>query len=810
MNIVLSNRLPSQYEDLYLKIFLLVLMSLVCFPLSAQQLSAQLLDRVEVVRDQNGINHIFAQNEEDLFFAQGYLAARDRIFQFEIWRRQATGTLAEILGEKELARDIGARLFRFRGDKTTELNHYHPRGEAIVDRFVEGINAYVKECRENPEQLPIEFEMLGILPGYWTWETVVSRHQGLLGNVRDELNHSRVVSLIGPEKAKMINYFHPFEPDLELDPSIPKELLFKDILAPYNAFRNTVAFSPEDVQGVYRNQESAYQEQRVHHEQEQDEIALWDRFSLGSNNWVLSGRLTASGYPYMANDPHRVQAIPSLRYWVRLHAPGWNVVGGGEPVIPGVSIGHNEFGAWGLTIFSTDGEDIRIYDLHPDDSQLYRYKGEWRKMKMIQDTIPVKGREPEMVQHYYTIHGPVTFIDEELGKAVAVECAWLEPGSAPYLASLRMGQADSWESFREACVYNHIPAENMVWADKEGNIGWQATGIAPIRKGFSGLVATVGDGSKEWEGYLPMLERPHAFNPPSGFINTSNENLTDTLYPYPEALGYEWSDPFRGDRVREVLESGQNFTLEDMGKLQNDYLALPARRLVPFLLGLRLEGEKAVKAQKRLEKWDYVLDKNSVAAGIYVMWERKLRENIRGLVVPEEVRRWIGSISLFKALEWIEAGTVFEDDSHRDHFLAEAFDEALKTLEGKLGPDMEHWQYGQERYKHAHIRHPLSAAVSSKWRDKLDAGPVPRGGYSYTPAANAYGDNNTTGASFRILVDTGDWEETLGINTPGHSGDPESPFYRHFFDTWAEDGFFRVHFDRKKVEKSAVEQWVME
>lgn len=767
-----------------------------------------LKDKVDVIRDQNGINHIFAKNEEDLFFAQGYLAAKDRIFQFEIWRRQATGTLAEILGPKELARDKGARLFRFRGDKSQELNHYHPRGEAIVDNFVRGVNAYIKECRENPFLLPIEFRMLDILPGFWTWETVISRHQGLLENVRDELNHSRVVSLIGTEKTKFINYFHPFEPKLKLDPSIPSELLFKDIIAPY--FRKKVSFAPDDIQPQYRNGTTAYQKLAVINQKEEEELQYWDKFALGSNNWAVSGKLTASGYPYMANDPHRAHAIPSLRYWVRLHAPGWNVVGGGEPVIPGISIGHNKFGAWGLTIFSTDNEDLRIYDLHPENPQLYRYKEAWVPMEMIQDTIMVKGHAPEIVQHFYTLHGPVTFIDEDLRKAVAVECAWLEPGGAPYLSSLRMDQSKTWEEFREACKYNHIPAENMVWADNKGNIGWQATGIAPIRRGFSGLLATPGNGSRDWAGYLPILKRPNDLNPSSGFINTSNENLTDTQYPYPEALGFEWSDPFRGDRVREFLESGEKFSLEDMGRLQNDYMSIPARQLVPLLLQLGIIEPKAVAAQTIIKDWDFVLDKNSIAAGIYVMWERKLRENIKALVVPTEAIPWIGSISMTKVREWIRTAAVFPSEMERNEFLIQNFNAAVQSLESKLGPEMTDWQYGQEAYKHAYIRHPLSAAVSSEWREKLDAGPVARGGYSYSPSANAYGDNNTTGASLRILVDTGDWEATLGINTPGHSGDPESPYYKHFLDTWAKDGYFRVNFDREKVEAKAVEKWVME
>ncbi len=765
---------------------------------------------VEVIRDENGINHIFAQNEHDLFFTQGYLAAKDRIFQFEIWRRQATGTLAEILGPKALARDIGARLFKFRGGKKDELSHYHPRGEAIVDSFVAGINAYVEEVRNDPSLLPIEFDMLGIIPGFWTWEVVVSRHQGLLQNVEEELRVSRIVKLIGEEATKDLFHFHPFSPDLSIAPSITEELLFKDIIAPYAAFRESLTFDPEDVSKTYRNTKEAFTIQKM--EQEHDDFlrTMVDHTSIGSNNWVVSGELSESGFPIMANDPHRRINTPSLRYWAGLHAPGWSVVGGGEPVLPGISIGLNGTGAWGLTIFRTDMEDLRIYDIDPEDPTKYKYQGDWKEMETINDTIPVKGNDPEIVTHYYTIHGPVTFIDEDLNKAVAIECAWLETGGAPYLASLRMGQSQNWEEFREACSYNHVPAENMVWADKEGNIGWQATGIAPIRKTHSGLVAVPGDGDYDWEGYLPMLERPHVSNPEKGFYNTSNENQVDTDYPFPETIGYTWSDAFRGDRIKEILESGNKFSVREMAALQNDYLSIPARILVQEIESVEFKNEQAEKARQLLLDWDFRLMPKSVPAGVYVMWERKIRDGLVPLVVPEKARKWMESLSLTKILTWIKEDDpkVFKERD-RNGFLEEMMLEALRELEEKLGSDWENWHYGQPEYKHTFIRHPLSAAISDHWQKKLDLGPLPRGGYSYTPGANAYGNNNTTGGSFKIVVDTGDFDATWGINTPGQSGDPESRFYRNLFGKWAADEYFNVNFTKEKLKKNSVENYTL-
>ncbi|MFM2146809.1 MAG: hypothetical protein RL732_1645, partial [Bacteroidota bacterium] len=465
----------------------------------------------EVIRDTNGVNHIYAGNTHDLFFLQGYLAATDRLFQFECWRRQATGTVAELLGPAELKRDIGARLFRFRGDMNKELSHYHTDGKAIINAYVDGVNCRIDQVIHNPTLLPEEFRILGIVPGKWTPEVVVSRHQGLLSNVEEELKVGRAVALAGEEKVKELYWFHPKQPDIRLDPFITREMLSADILGLYSAFRKPLRFESTSAG-----------------------LALNDGFTLpeaeGSNNWVVAGKKTANGFPILANDPHRAISVPSLRYLVHLVAPGWNVIGAGEPTIPGISIGHNETGAWGLTIFETDAEDLYAYELNPDDLREYRYQGQWKKMETIMERIPVKGQDTVTQTLYYTIHGPVCFIDSARKRGYAIRCGWLEPGGAPYLASLRMDQATDWNEFRDACAYSHIPGENMVWADRKGNIGWQVVGISPVRNTHSGLVPVPGDGRYEWSGYIPMLQRPSVANPEKGFWSTANQQLTPENY----------------------------------------------------------------------------------------------------------------------------------------------------------------------------------------------------------------------------------------------------------------------------------------
>lgn len=765
----------------------------------------ELHGQVEVIRDRWGINHIYAGNTHDLFFMQGYLAAKDRLFQFEIWRRQATGTLSEILGPREVKRDTGARLFMFRGDMKTEMAHYHPEGEKIIKAYVDGVNRYIEDILKRPEDLPMEFRLLNIKPGPWTPGVVVSRHQGLLGNINQELKIGRAVSRIGPEKVQELSWFHPKKPVLKLDPEITGNLLDADILGLYHAFRKKVEFLPSDIDPAYRNPEFATD---VLNRSVPYAVTDADMTSTGSNNWVISGRLTDNGSTVMANDPHRTIAIPSLRYLVHLAAPGWNVIGAGEPEIPGVSIGHNGYGAWGLTVFRTDGEDLLMYELNPDDPDQYKYRGEWKTMKIIRETIKVKDGKDVDIALKYTIHGPVCYTDTLRHKAWAVRCAWLEPGGSPYLASLRMDQAKNWEKFRDACSYSNIPGENMVWADKDGTIGWQAVGIAPVRKNFSGLVPVPGDGRYEWEGYLPIKEKPHTANPAKGFFATANQHVTPEDYTHWDAIGYTWADPFRGNRIDDVLTLGKKFDMDDMKALQNDYFSLPAKALVPYLSNIHFDSEQAKAARKELLNWDFVLDETSVAAGIYVEWENQIIKTAKEQFVPEEARSLI-SLQLTQVILWMERPERMFAQPHernRDLLLKKSFTKALGILVKRLGNDMGSWQYGQRKYKHITIRHALSKAVNKYVHEKLDTKTAPRGGNSYCPASTGGNLNQSSGASFRIIVNTGDWDAAQAINTPGQSGDPGSPFYKNLFVLWSNDQYFPLYYTKKKIEEVASEK----
>ena len=761
---------------------------------------------VEIIKDRWGISHIYARNEADLFFAQGFNAARDRLFQLEMWRRQATGTVAEILGPKELKRDIGNRLFMYRGDMSRELGWYHPHSAAIIASFADGINAYIAETERNPALLTPEFKMLGIKPGRWTQAVVISRFNGLLSNLDEEMNTALAVRAIGAEKVKSLAHYQPANPDLTIDPAIDASLLSKNILELYDAYRSPLKFTADELLPEYRKTKAAgVQSARKFASIDvpsQRELAD-RRADMGSNNWVVSGRLTESGMPMVVGDPHRVQEAPSLRYWVHLNAPGWNVIGAGEPAIPGISYGHNDFGGWGYTIYGADTEDLYVYDTNPANPLQYHYGKGWEDMKVVRESIPVKGQAAENVALKYTRHGPVLFEDKAHHKAYAVRAAWLEPGGAPYLSSLRLDQAQNWDQFRDAISFANIPAENLIWGDRAGNIGYNAAVIAPRRQNFSGLVPVPGDGRYEWNGFLPIKDLPHVLNPEKGFYNTSNDYQVPLGYDHMEAIHRVWADPYRGRAVAEVLGASRKFSVADMTVLQNSDLSLPARSIVPLLRDVVIAAPVARQAADRLLHWNFILDKDSVEAGIYEMFQRYLMANVKNTIVPASARDFITP-----PMTRIIASLAAPDGSYgndplagRNAVLVKSLEQATADLTKRLGPDMEKWKLGA--YHYTKILHPMTEALRPELEAKFDVGTLPRGGDAYTITATGAGDAQTGGASFKIVSDTYDWDNSVGLNNPGQSGDVNDPHYRDLYELWARGKYFPIFFSRAKVESVA-------
>ncbi|WP_396203985.1 penicillin acylase family protein [Gemmatimonas sp.] len=752
--------------------------------------------RVTLTRDSAGIVHIEAQNEHDLFFAQGYSAARDRLFQLELWRRQATGTMAEALGPRWVARDRAARLMRYRGSMKAELAHYHPRGETIIQAFVDGINAWVARVQADPSLMPPDLAALGITPGRWTPAVVVSRHNALASNASDEANLARAVRAIGGEAVTRRRNFEPATVRLSLDSLVARLVgtaTDAQLLTDYSGSRNAPSFRSNELSPLWRRAGGA--DSTVEREADR-----WE-----SNNWVISGQRTASGRPIVANDPHRAITVPSLRYLVHLKAPGWDVIGGGEPGIPGVAIGHNPHAAWGLTIFGIDSEDLYVYELDAANAS-YRYRGAFVAFETVRDRVRVKGGATQTVALQYTRHGPVLYVDSTRHMAVALRAGWLEVGGAPYLASLRLDQARTWSEARAALSYARMPALNWIWADTSGTIGWQTAGAAPVRPSWDGLMPVPGDGRFEWRGLLPIPELPSETNPARGFVGTANAFNVAPTYARFDALARTWSDPFRHDRLQQVLDTTRQATVASSGALQHDAVSLPARALVPLLSGLELTSPVAKAARDTLLAWDHTLTAESRAAAIYVAWERKLATQTADLALPPAVRPILRSVPLSRTVQWLTRPDSLLGEQPmeaRNRILSRAFSEALQDLRTRFGDDMSTWRYGDARLHHSRITHPLHALVTDSLQRVLSPGPLPRGGYGNTLLATANVDNQNHGASLRVVIEVGDWDNAIVTNSPGQSGDPRSAFYANLFPLWAANRFVPLPYSAGAVTRRA-------
>jgi penicillin amidase len=731
---------------------------------------------VQVWRDPWGVAHIYAQNSDDLFFAQGFVAAQDRLWQMEMWRRAGEGRLAEILGAGAVERDRFARLMRYRGDMRAEWESYAPDARRIIERFVGGVNAFIESSRERP---PVEFQLMGVRPEPWTPEVCLLRLSALevSGNASREVQRAQLVRTAG---AKIADELMPTDPHAEAETprGLDLEGIDNRILAGMRAATGAVDFSTPQ----------------------------------GSNNWVASGALTRTGKPLLANDPHRGVGLPSLRYMVHLNAPGWNVVGAGEPALPGVSIGHNERVAFGLTIVGIDQQDLYVEETDPQDATRYRYRGQWEQMRVLREEIRVKGKtEPVVAELKFTRHGAVLYEDAKRHRAYALRTVASEPGTAAYLAALSLDRARNWREFRAALARWKSPSENFVYADVDGNIGWQATGLTPLRPNWKGLLPVPGSsGEYEWKGFLPASELPSTYNPREHFIATANHNILPEGYAH--ALNYEFSPPTRFRRIVELLRAGKDFSAEDFERLQHDELSTVAREIVPLLKYVKTDDAGLRQAIDLLLSWDFVLAKDSAAAALYEVWFNRLSANLLPGRVPGDALRVVGGraglVTLVNALK--NPGRMFGDDPSRarDELLSKSLTEARAELRGRLGSDAAKWRWGSLHA--AAFRHPLSTGEERFALFNLR--PVERGGDANTVNATGGGANyrQTHGASYREVLDLNDWDNSVAINVPGQSAQPASPHYNDLLPLWAAGRYFPLLFSRAKIERESHERLTLE
>ena len=740
-----------------------------------------LKEEVRVVRDRRGIPHIYAKNSADLFMAQGFVQAQDRLFQIDLWRRAVQGRLAEILGPDFVERDRLARLMHYRGDREAEWTSYAPDTKTIVDQFVKGINAWVTIARKN---LPVEFIYAGYEPELWKPEDLLSRAEGFTmgGNALGEVFRARVTSLVGPERAQQLL---PPEPNIpvKVPPGIDLGIIDDRLAAQLSTIGAGAHFS----------------ELRAQASLDAEDLTNFE----GSNNWVVAGRKSQTGKPLLANDPHRNLDHPSLRYLVHLNAPGWNVIGAVQPYLPGVSVGHNERIAWGFTVFQTDAQDLYVEKLNPANPDQYEYHGKWIGLETQKDRMAVKERATIDVEYHYTVHGPVVATDAKKHEAVVLRWTGAEPGTVGYLADLSVDRAHNWEEFRQALARHKMPAENFVYADVDGNIGYQAAGLSPIRPNWPGLLPVPGwTGEYEWKAWFSLDELPHAFNPESGFLATANNNVLPSGEKRP--IGYDWSNPARINRIREVLTSREKFSIGDFEKLQHDALSWNAEQLVPLLKNVKSADSDVERARTELLAWDKNLQRSSVAATIYFVWEQKavellVADRLSGPLAAEYAAH--ESAVLVPALTrpataWFGPNATQGRDAHLIAGLANA----VKELKEKCGSDISRWSWGS--LHSATFRHPLG--VDTHTAELFNIGPIPRDGYGLTPfSTGGKGFSQTVGATFREIMDVSDWDNSVATSAPGQSGQPGSPHFSDLAKLWADARYFPLPFSDSAVNSNA-------
>jgi penicillin G amidase len=723
----------------------------------------------EILVDRWGVPHIYARNADDGFFVQGFNAARDRLFQIDLWRRRGLGQLAEAFGARYVEQDRAARLFLYRGDMEREWAAYGPLARRMAEAFAAGVNAYIQWVEEaEQERLPPEFRWMDYRPARWAAEDVVRiRSHGLTGNLTGEVARARVLCAGGAEHgARYDQVRRKLEPAWEirlpegLDPCLPE-----DVLAVYRLATEAVRFGE----------------------------------AAGSNNWAIAPSKSATGRAVMASDPHRAYSTPSLRYIVHVSTPEMDFIGGGEPALPGVSIGHNGRVAFGLTRFYIDQEDLYVYELDPEDRRRYRYGDGWERMRAVRETIRVKGAETVEAELAFTRHGPVIWEDGR--RAYAVRSAWAEPGTAAYFGSASYAAARSYDEFRAGVGRALMPGLNYVYADVEGNIGWVAGGLAPVRRNWDGLLPVPGDGRYEWAGFWEGADLPWSFNPERQYVATANEMNLPADYPAAERkLGFEWVNPSRQQRIEEVLGPKAKVTLEDSMRLQNDITSLPARRLTALLQALSSKDSRTRKALALLRKWDGVESADSGAAALFEVWvSRHLGPAFVRAVLPAAVADVVRTPDMASMLEALEQGLVEE----RDALLLRTLGAAYRETARLLGSREKTWAWG--RLHHNFPAHPLLEAVNGEARRRLQVGPFPKSGGPFTPNQSGYRATDfrqTGGASFRVVVDVGAWDESRAVNHPGQSGNPDDPHYRDLAEMWGRGDYFPLLYSREAVEKA--------
>jgi len=737
-----------------------------------------LQSEVRVYRDSWGVPHIYAGSEHDLFFTQGYVQAQDRLWQMELFRRMGSGTLSEVFGPATLDNDRFSRTIGLRRYAVESFAALDPGMREVLGAYSAGVNEFL---RVNGDNLPVEFRLMGFTPSDWdpvdtlTVANLISWNLGK--NWEVELTRGRLAQKLGSEKAGQLMAPYPGAGPLVLPPEF----------AAYSS-GTTVA------SGLHFHSDSA-----------------------GSNNWVVDGSKTINGKPLLANDPHLSVMMPSIWYENGLHGAGFDVVGASLPGCPLVIIGRNSNISWGITNLPADTQDLFIEKINPAGNLQYEYGGKWENIRVLDETIGVKGsRSAEVLKVRLTQHGPL--MDEIIsGLQQPLSLQWVGYSRSNLLKSAYLlDRARNWEEFHSALRYWDAPGQNIVYADGDGNIGYQSTGLIPLRKNGQGMLPSPGwSGEYDWSGYIPYEEMPRVLNPSTHFIVTANNKVISDNYTY--FMAYDWSPAYRAMRITDLLQAKERLSVQDFRDIQADIYDIPASVFVPYLYNMQPQDSREIQALEMLREWDFNDRADSTAPTIFHVFYVKLLHNTleKKLGTPlfnDYLRAMGGSGDVHTVFmagimddnnnQWFDDESTVQKET-RDDIVRLSFTQAISELTGRFGPYPGWWMWGNlhgTSFKHVLGRIPGLDLIFS-------LGPVSTPGSRYTVNVAAFDYSNPYSVvaipSYRQIIDWGDPDKSLAMHSTGQSGQPFSAHYSDMVKSWLGVEYHTMLFNAADIETAS-------
>ncbi|MEZ4728188.1 MAG: penicillin acylase family protein [Caldilineaceae bacterium] len=768
---------------------------------------------VEVLRDKHGVPHLYAQTRADLFRAQGFVHAQDRLWQMEQNRRIARGALAEVFGEAALEADRFSRIVGFWRAAQQELDLLDEETRQILTWYAEGVNAYITH---RPGRLGAEFNLLRIRPEPWTLLDTLGYAKvmgwGLSLNWESELTRLRLLYQLDPVVAAQLEPDYPGKSPLVLEGVGSEE-----------------AMRLQHTAGLLLNQ--------------YEDLKQWLGVATdgqGSNAWVLAPKSSLNRRPILCSDPHLAVQIPGVWYEVHLSAPDYAVSGVSFPGAPGVVIGHNEEIAWGMTNGVIDVQDLYLERPHPIEANLFAYNDTWEAATVREEVIQVRRRQPHVEQVVITRHGPLISrwvqaegdAQRDVAATLPLALRWVghQPGQT-VRAILQLNQASDWAAFNAALDAWSVPPQNVLFADSRGNIGYRLAGTIPRRDRNLGLLPAPGwDESYEWDGSIPTAELPHLYNPESGKIVTANNKIVGDDYPY--FLGVEFDPGWRAARLEELLNRKERHTIRDMEEMQLDNQSKLAEAFTPWFTQINSDDPWEKTALMALRKWNYRMDADNFAATVYQHMLIRLLEMVFGDKLGPAKRGYFGMSStplfLIHGFTWRAETRLLEilneyDQSfwyvdaatgrHRDRetLLQEALTSAVRQIRDSMGDSTRTWDWG--RVHQVRYVHPLGSARLLK--NIFNRGPVPVGGDSTTPNVTRHALQLPLGlvqvtASYRQIYEVGSWDRAQTITNCGQSGHPLHPNYDDQIMLWREGVYHKMPWSREAVKGITEQRLVLE